>query len=150
MTDFAFLEPPIMRDEEMELRVLEERPAIPEKGYVPALLVGMFVGGAQVGSLNLRLQDAPALQRFAGHVGYEVAEAQRGQGYAARACRLVWPLMRAYGFTEVVITCMPDNAASYRTIEKLGGVFTGLEEVPPEHPMYAVSPLPRKRYVVKL
>lgn len=150
MTDFTFINPGELRDGELELRTLKLCEAEPEKQWVYGCIMGMYVGEELVGQINLRLQDTPALQRFAGHVGYEVNPEHRGKRYAERACRLVWPLMRAYGFTEVVITCLPDNAASYRTIENLGGVFTGLEEVPPTHEMYQRNPSPRKRYVVTL
>ncbi|MFN7163012.1 MAG: GNAT family N-acetyltransferase [Pseudomonadota bacterium] len=150
MTDFTFINPGELRDAELELRTLKLCEAEPEKQWVYGCIMGMYVHDKLVGQINLRLQEAYALQRFAGHVGYEVDPEHRGKRYAERACRLLWPLMRAYGFTEVVITCLPDNAASARTIENLGGVFTGLEEVAPDHEMYQKNPSPRKRYVVRL
>jgi predicted acetyltransferase len=150
MTDFTFINPGELRDGELELRTLKLCEAEPEKQWVYGCIMGMYVGEDLVGQVNLRLQDTDALQRFAGHVGDEVDPDNRGKRYAERACRLLWPLMRAYGFSEVVITCLPDNVASYRTIENLGGVFTGLEEVPTDHEMYQKNPSPRKRYVVRL
>ena len=58
---------------------------------------------------------------YNGHIGYEVDEGARGHGYARRACALVLDVARFHGMKRLYLTCAEDNAASYRTIEKLGG-----------------------------
>lgn len=150
MSDFTFINPAPMRDGELELRIEKNNPADPTKGYVESNTVGMYVGEKRVGQLSVRLRDTPNLSRFCGHIGYGVDEAYRGNHFAERACRLLWPMMRAYGFREVVITCNPENTPSRRIIERLGGMFTGLEEVPTDHEMYERGARVVNRYVVTL
>ena len=54
-------------------------------------------------------------------IGWAVAPAQQGHGYATEAARA----LLAHGFEElrlhrVIATCQPENAASVRVMEKLG------------------------------
>ena len=150
MSDFTFINPAPMRDGELELRIEKNNPADPTKGYVESNTVGMYVGEKRVGQLSVRLRDTPNLSRFCGHIGYGVDEAYRGNHFAERACRLLWPMMRAYGFREITLACTPENNASSRTIERLGGIFMGIEDVPIDHEMYELGIRQVKRYVVAL
>src|SRR5262249_17451710 len=79
------------------------------------------------------------------HIGYEVLEPFRGNGFAYQACMAIAPLVRLL-YPEVIITCDPDNFGSMRTIEKLGATF--LDEVPvgPEEAGYPRKPGKKRRY----
>ena len=80
----------------------------------------MRVGGERIGNISLRLGRTEFIERYAGHIGYGVDLAHRGHGYAARACRLVFPVAKRNGFTVLWITCNPENVASRRTCERAG------------------------------
>jgi len=98
------------------------------------------------GALGLRLGHDENLEMYLGHLGYHVLPPARGHRYAERACRLVLPLARRHGFKELWITTNPDNTASRRTIEHLGGQWVGLVDVPADNPLYAQGDRQKYRY----
>ena len=73
----------------------------------------------EAGRISLRLGESEAMYYF-GHIGYHVDPPYRGNHFAARACRLLKPLLEITEKTDIVITCDPDNAPSKKTIESLG------------------------------
>lgn len=136
--EFSFRTYDRLSDDRIELRLVERRPAEPERGYVPEYRFAIVRrdSGDRVGEVRLRVGDAPSLLT-SGHIGYEVDERHRGHGFAARACRLVRVVALDHGVRSVVITCDPTNLASRRTIERIGGELVGEFDVPADHPMYA-------------
>jgi tagatose 1,6-diphosphate aldolase len=103
-----------------------------------------------VGEIHFRVGTDEKLQRFAGHVGYTVAEDARGHRFASRAIRLLIPLAKRHGLTELWITCNPDNAASRRTCEQPGAVFVEIVDLPVESDMYARGERRKCRYRIDL
>jgi len=120
-----------MIDAELELELEEARPYKPEKGFVPEYRFSMVntKTGAVMGNISLRVGLTEKLKEFGGHIGYEVEEQYRGNNYAARSCRLLFPLIRKLGIKPIVITCAPDNLPSVRTIESLGGILISTQKV---------------------
>lgn len=127
----------VLTDGEIDLVAREREPANPEKGYVPQYHFWITLRGspARIGALRFRVGTAEQLF-FPGHLGYEVDLPHQGKHFAEKACHLVAPLVQAHGLRTVVLTCRPDNGASRRTIERLGGRLLGQFEVPPNHEMY--------------
>ncbi|MBR1586127.1 MAG: GNAT family N-acetyltransferase [Clostridia bacterium] len=119
---------------ENDLRLIceSQTPANPEKGYVPAYHFLIDREGETVGRIDLRIGFTDLLF-YAGHVGYAVEEKHRGHGYAARACRLLRPLMRQHGIDAVLITNDVRNAASRQVCEKLNCSFLYTADVPEDH-----------------
>jgi predicted acetyltransferase len=60
----------------------------------------------------------------------------RGNHFAGRALRLLKPLARRHGLSELWITCNPENAASRRTCEFAGAELTEIVDLPPHVDMY--------------
>jgi predicted acetyltransferase len=84
-----------------------------------------------IGMISLRLdREDPTLVGHAGHIGYEITLAHRGQRHALRACRLLAPLALRHGFTSLWITTTPENAASCRTLDLLGARYVDTVDVP--------------------
>jgi tagatose 1,6-diphosphate aldolase len=54
---------------------------------------------------------------------YDVDEGYRGHKYAARGCRLLFPLARRHGLKSLLITCAADNTASRRTCKLIGARY---------------------------
>lgn len=130
----------------LRLKYVETLPGEPRRGLVPSLRFYIQVSpGTVAGRLHLRVGDTPHVRWYAGHVGYEVYEEYRGHGLALRACRVLAPFARTVA-SSLVITCDPDNTPSVRTIEKLGVLFLGEVEVPPEDPQYASGSRRKRRY----
>jgi len=116
------------------------------RGLVPAYQFRVLIlDGLNVGHLNFRVGDTDHIQICAGHIGYGIMEPFRGRGYAQQACRAVAPFVRQF-YKSVIITCDPDNAASRRTIEKLGASFIDEVDVPPEDPHYSRGSRRKLRY----
>lgn len=76
-----------------------------------------------MGFLDLRLGDNETLF-YDGNIGYGVEPDFRGHHYAARSCRLIFPFSKRLGIRPLWITCQPNNSASRKTCERLGGIFT--------------------------
>ncbi|MBR4609576.1 MAG: GNAT family N-acetyltransferase, partial [Erysipelotrichaceae bacterium] len=46
---------------------------------------------------------------------------------------------KEFGMDELIITCSPENIASYKTLKKLDGELIDLVKVPPGHPLYTIG-----------
>mgnify|MGYP002759362558 CR=1 FL=1 len=85
------------------------------------------------GTISLRLGDDDQIRLYTGHIGYGVFPPARGNHYAERGTRLLMALAKLHGKDHLWITCNPNNIASRRTIERLGGEFVEVVEVPPDN-----------------
>ena len=92
--------------------------------------------GKIIGSIDLRLTMNEDMYYY-GHVGYEIIKKFRGHHYAYDACKLLFKIAKEeYKMDELFITCDPENVASYKTLEKLGGELLEVVEVPHDHELY--------------
>jgi predicted acetyltransferase len=98
------------------------------------------------GGIALRIGHSNDLEMYSGHIGYHVYPPHRGRHFAERATRLLFPLAQRHGVDPIWITCNPDNWASRRTCERLGGTFVQTVCVPPDHPLYARGEVAKCRY----
>ncbi len=74
--------------------------------------------GALIGNCGVRLERAEAR---AASLGYELAPAAWGQGYATEAARAMLAFgFRALGAHRVWAECLAENVGSARVLEKLG------------------------------
>jgi len=74
---------------------------------------------------------------YLGQIGYSVVPKYRGHNYAFKASKLLLSLAyNAYGMKEVIITCSPNNLASYKTLLKLNGELLEIVKVPKSHYLY--------------
>ena len=135
--EFRFINPGKLVDGDLELVLVKKIPANPSKKHVPCYNFEMRkVGGrGKIGQISLRVGSARHL-RCPGHVGYGVNKRSRGRRYAARSCRLLFPLALAHGIKSLWITCNPKNMASRRTCELAGMRYVETIRVPREHEMY--------------
>jgi predicted acetyltransferase len=85
--------------------------------------------GEQMGTINLRIGNSAHLRLYAGHVGYFVEEAHRGNRYASRALRLLMPTARELGLDPLWVTCDPENIACRRTCELAGARLVEIVDV---------------------
>ncbi len=98
------------------------------------------------GGLNLRIGDSFELRTYFGNIGYAVYPPARGRHLAERACRLLFPIARRHGMRELWITTNPENVASRRTCERLGGVFVDVVDVPRDNVLYERGEKRKCRY----
>lgn len=139
---------PALADNELELALVDRTFALP--GRIPMYRFEMRVDGVRVGTATLRAGTNDYFERYAGQIGYGVDYEHRGKRYAARTCQLLFHLARCHGMTQLWITCNPENVASRRTIERVGGQFVDIVDVPPELDLYREGDRQKCRYRVRL
>ena len=131
MDDFEFLLDHHCDDRWADyLHRLEEQrrgEALPE-GWVPSTFRVASVGGRLVGRISVRHRLNEHLSMLGGHVGYAVVPSFRRRGFATEMLRQGLVIARSEGVERVLVTCDQDNEASFRAIERCGGV---LESVVP-------------------
>jgi len=87
---------------------------------LPHFLVTLPATGELIGSVGLGAQDDGEVE-----LGYWIARARWGQGYAPEAARAVLRLARTLGHARVVAGHFVDNPASGRVLAKIGFRPTG-------------------------
>jgi predicted acetyltransferase len=148
MNNFECKDPGELVDGDLTLVLVEKSPANPAKGCVPAYHFEMRRTGRpeKIGNVDLRVGDTYRLRMYGGHLAYGVNPEFRGHHYAARACRLLFPLARLHGMKELWITCNPDNVASRRTCELAGAVFVETVDLPEDIDLYQEGERQKCRY----
>jgi predicted acetyltransferase len=128
--------------------------ADPSAGVVPAYHFWMRTAEnpdlSIAGGIGLRVGRKYDLEMYTGHIGYHVYPAARGHHFAERACRLLFPLAERHGLDPLWITCNPDNYASRRTCERLGGQLVEIVPVPVEHSLFQRGEKEKCRYRIDL
>lgn len=121
-----------IKGELLELRLIDTYENV--GGDLPFYWWDILLNGAEIGKISFRIGHSYH-SYYNGNIGYEIDEPYRGHHYALLACRLVLRAARYHGMDKLYLTCDYDNAASYKTIEKLGAKL--IEEVrPPEDYIY--------------
>ena len=132
---FCFFKTYDLKTDEIELRLYQTSEGEPEKGWVPAYRFDICnPRGVEMGFCDLRVGYNENIY-YAGNIGYVVYEEFRGHHYAAKACLLLFELARKHGMKELIITCNPDNIASAKTCEHVGGELLETVELPLDNSM---------------
>ncbi len=149
---FEFRDPGKLVDNDLELLLVERYPGDSNVGYVPAYKFKMIRWGQdeEVGNIDLRVGNTHDLIMYGGHIAYGVNPEHRGHKFAARACRLLFPLATQHGLKELWITCNRDNIASRRTCEIAGATLVEIVELPEYSDMYQKGERQKCRYRVEL
>lgn len=92
--------------------------ALPQDPHLPHFLVTL-PGVGVIGAAGLGEHEGEA------ELGYWIARAHWGQGYATEAGRAVLRIARTLGHTRVIAGHFTDNPASGKVLRKLGFVPTG-------------------------
>lgn len=149
---FEFHRPGKLVDDDLELVLDAQYPGDPILHYVPAYTFKMKLVGqdGDIGRIDLRVGNTPHIVIYAGHLGYRVHPEHRGHRYAARACRLLFPLARSHGLSTLWITCNPENIASRKTCELAGAELVEIVDLPEDTDMYQRGERKKCRYRIKL
>ncbi len=144
---FTFRKPGRLIDGDLELVLVKTEPADPVTGWVPQYHFEMRHPGEYMplGLIRFRIGSESSLL-YAGNIGYEVNEEFRGHRYAARACRLIFPLAMAHGLKSVWLTVDPHNASSLKTCEIIGAKHVETVRIKKGHPMYGQGSPYRRRF----
>ncbi|WP_187265454.1 GNAT family N-acetyltransferase [Reinekea thalattae] len=118
---------------------------------VPAYLFNIvLLNGTPIGQIDLRLGSKPSLLKYGGQLGYGIRRGYRGHSYAAEACLLLKTVALEEGFSELWITCNPDNIASIRTCEKIGATYIERVDVPQGSELWRRGDRAKLRYLWSL
>lgn len=88
-----------------------------------------------VGRIDLRLGMSESLYYY-GNIGYSIYHNYRGHHYALQACRLILEVAKKEKMEKVILTCNPDNIASFKTIQEIPARYIDVKDVPDKHPIY--------------
>jgi predicted acetyltransferase len=124
-SECEFHDPGHLVDGDLELVLTETLPSDPDTGRVPEYRFEMRLIGSDVkiGSIRLRTRCTERLEQYGGNLSHDVDDEYRGNRYAARSCRLLFPLALRHGINSVLITSRSDNLASRRTCELIGAEY---------------------------
>ena len=118
----------LLSDGFITLRLIEKNPGNSE--IPPYYYYDIFApSGEHAGKISIRIGDN-AHSYYNGHIGYEIDAAHRGEAYALRACKQVLPVAKAHGMQRLYLTCGISNAASRKTIERLGAELAEIAAIP--------------------
>ncbi len=92
-------------------------------GWVPGTTYWLVEGDRFIAAGNLRHRLTDDLREFGGHIGYAVRPSRRRQGYGTLLLSLLLEEAAKLGLDQVLLTCDDANVASYRVMEKNGGVL---------------------------
>lgn len=149
---FKFLNPGRLIDGEIELVLNNRVRGDSARGRVPYYKFKITYTNRreEIGLIDLRIGHTEHIEMYAGHIGYRVHPPFRGHHFAAKACRLLYPLARRHGLKRLWITCNPDNYASRRTCELLGASLVDIVDIPKNNEMYLAGDRQKCRYRIDL
>ena len=133
----TFFDTSDLHSNEICLRLKAVCEAQPEKRWLPAYYFDIcLLDGTVIGYCDLRIGHNEKTY-VGGNIGYGIHEPYRGHRYAAKACELLFNLARKHELEYLIITCVPENKASYRTCEIAGGKLLETVDIPEDNEMYA-------------
>ncbi len=103
-------------------RIAEMREGPPAPGKVASTTLWLVDGDAYLGRISIRHGLSDSLRVIGGHIGYDVRPSRRGQGLGGQMLALALPHAGALGIDPAMLTCDAQNTASWRMIERCGGV----------------------------
>jgi predicted acetyltransferase len=93
-------------------------------GRVPQNTFWLVRDGLRIlGCSRLRQTLTSHLEEFGGHIGYDIRPSERRRGYGTQILRLTLDKARRLDLKKVLVTSDNANIASWRIIEKNGGVL---------------------------
>ena len=105
---------------------------------VPYIVYNIYLQNSDtlIGAVELHLLMNDYMYYY-GNVGYYIECPYRGHHYAYWACKVLFKIANEeLALKNLIITCSPDNIASYKTLVKLGGELLETVDVPQDHELY--------------
>ncbi|MFC1622953.1 GNAT family N-acetyltransferase [Patescibacteria group bacterium] len=98
-------------------------------GFVASTMYWLIDDEKFVGYVEIHHELNDKLTKEGGHVGYAIRPTERRKGYGKKILELTLPKAQQLGIKKVLITCDDVNVASWKIIEKNGGVLQDKIEV---------------------
>lgn len=121
--------------EEWVKKILNEHKGINlEKDRVPSSYYFLMSGNRIIGCISIRHNiNNEVLNRYGGHIGYNVRPLERKKGYATKMLNLALEKCDELGLEEVMVTCKENNIGSAKTIENNYGILKETIYIPEEN-----------------
>lgn len=150
--DFTFLEPGELVEGDLRLLLVESgfKPATHPLFPYYRFEMRNALTDATMGRITLRIGNGETVLRFPGHLGFEVAPEFRGNRYAARSVQLLLPFMRKHGLDRVWLGCSPENLASRKTCERVGGRYRDTIPISEDSDLYLQGMRFLRRYCIDI
>lgn len=121
----------------IDLVISEKKSANLDKDYVPSYVynIRLHDSNFDIGKIDIRI----GFNRntfYGGNIGYEIFKKYRGNGYAAKACKLIFEVGLYHEMNSLIITCNPDNIPSKKTCENIGGKLLEIVDLPTNNELY--------------
>lgn len=106
----------------IEQKLKAEHPKNLPKGRVPESTFWMIdEKDLYIGRIAVKHSLTKNLEKFGGHIAYDIRPSKRQKGYASKMLTLGLTEAHKLGLNKVLITCYKDNIASQKVIKKAGG-----------------------------
>lgn len=92
-------------------------------GWVPSSTRFWIENEVIMGVINVRHYLTPGLEEVGGHIGYSVSPAHRCKGIATYMLKGALEHCRSLGLSRILLTCASQNIASWKVIERNGGIL---------------------------
>ena len=134
---FAFKDITYLTDGHLDLIIEKKVPATEETFLVPTYYFDIKRSGIPypIGKIEIRI-GYNEMTFYAGNIGYEIYPPYRGNHYARRACEIIKRVAHLHGMKYLNVCCLPDNIASNKTCQKIGGEFLGTYLIPFHNELY--------------
>lgn len=130
-----FLETDFLVNDEIQLCLRKTVNGNIEKEWLPAYHFAVCDRqGQEMGICDLRIGHNRNTY-YGGNIGYRIQEEYRGHHYAGKACLLLFELAIKHNMDHLIITCNPDNYASRKTCEYVGGRLIEIAALPEDNDM---------------
>lgn len=96
--------------------------------------------GLRVGRIHLRVTNDEDIVGAVGHVGYEVDDLHRRNGYAVRAIKLIIDLAHQYKVVPLWVLIEPENIASRKAAERAGFQLVDVISTQPKAAFLGIGP----------
>lgn len=88
---------------------------------VPETALWLVKDGTYIGTFNIRHRLNWHLEKWGGHVNFNIRPSMRGKGFGKKILQKGMPFICYMGINRALLTVHPDNKAGIRVIEFCGG-----------------------------
>lgn len=116
-------------DFEQFIKELKSEKGYPHQPYqdwvepVPETVVWLVKDEQYIGTVDIRHRLNWHLEKWGGHVHFNIRPSMRGMGYGQKILRKAMPIINYLGIDNALLTVKPDDEAAIRIIEACGGEF---------------------------
>lgn len=115
-------------------------------GWDPYYIYLIMVDEVEIGRITLRTNYSD-LTYYTGHIGYEIYEPFRRNGYGFKALKMIQSKIEEIGYDFVWLSCNPNNIASKKIIQQVAQFIE--EVVVPEEFMIYLNEDEKRKEVYK-